>query len=406
MHSFKGWLAALAGLTLLVGLMAPAPRSEAADHRDSPIITGNPPADIDDVYFFLDPNDNSRAVVAFSLGGPIIPPENVAAGFFPAGANYRLQIENTGDAAADKFIDIQFSKLTAPGQPQLATVTFSAPQTTWRSSPRPFSAPTTPASLAAVAPEPVVTVDEATGIAVFAGPAEDPFFADLPALFRYLESRRSGQPDESQLTTERDSFAGYNVLLVALSIPVSHLRGPAGDVVGLSVYAQARQMTNLTADGEPTSSGPFVTLDRMGLPGVNATFIPYTRKDEYNRATTADDAAGRFAADIAAELKALGTDDVSIDTLLRHAARRGDMLRLNLAIRNAGLGGGTNPEAAYPNGRRPQDDVIDYLITLVNNRVQLGDGVDRNEVAFRGSFPYFASPHQPLPAGSADPTQH
>ena len=62
--------------------------------------------------------------------------------------------------------------------------------------------------------------------------------------------------------------------------------------------------------------------------------------------------------------------------------------------------------AGFPNGRRPNDDVIDTIVTLVNNRVPLGDNVDRNEVVFRGAFPFFAAPHQPLPAGSTDPTQN
>lgn len=160
MHSFKRSLAAFAGLSLLVALILPAPPLNAADHRDGPIITDiNSSLDIADVYFFLDPNDNSRAVIAFDVAGPIIPPENAAAGFFSSATNYRLQIENTGDAAADKFIDIHFSKQTAPDLPQLATVTFSSPLTTWRSSPRPFSAPTTPSSSTAeVAPPPVVTL--------------------------------------------------------------------------------------------------------------------------------------------------------------------------------------------------------------------------------------------------------
>ena len=389
-------------------LLTPATPAPAADHRDGPIFTDiNNALDLNDLYLFLDPNDNSRVVVAFDVAGPIIPPENAANGFFSDAVNYRLQFENTGDAVGDKFIDIQFSKQTAPGNLQLATVTFSAPQTTWRSSPRPFTAPTTPSSSTAeVAPAPVVTTDPATGIAVFAGLVEDPFFADLPALARYLDSRRAGQPDPSLLTRGRDSFAGYNTRMVALSIPVALLRGPTGDIVGLSATAQARQMTNYQTEGAFSYSGPFVNLDRMGLPLINSSFIRYARKDEYNRATTTDDAAGRFAADLAADLRALGTNTANINLLLDLAARRGDMLRLNLATPNTGAGGGANPQAAFPNGRRPNDDVIDTIVTLVHNNVALGDNVDRNEVVFRDAFPFFARPHQPLPAGSTDPTQN
>jgi hypothetical protein len=165
-------------------------------------------------------------------------------------------------------------------------------------------------------------------------------------------------------------------------------------------------MTNYGTEGAFSYSGQFVNLDRMGLPLINSAFIRSTRKDEYNRATTIDDAAGRFAADLAADLRALGTNTANIDILLDLAARRGDMLRLNLAIPNTGAGGGINPQAAFPNGRRPGDDVIDTIVTLVNNGATLGDNVARNEVAFRDAFPFFARPHQPLPAGSTDPTQN
>ena len=65
----------------------------------------------------------------------------------------------------------------------------------------------------------------------------------------------------------------------------------------------------------------------------------------------------------------------------------------------------------YPNGRRLGDDVIDidlrafaqgygaFLHTALGLPDKtpndlLGDGVDTNDVAFSGTFPYVASPHQ------------
>jgi Domain of unknown function (DUF4331) len=144
----------------------------------------------------------------------------------------------------------------------------------------------------------------------------------------------------------------------------------------------------------------------MGIPAINSLFIPYPRKDEYNNATTADDADGRFARDILATLRALGTDATSRNIILQHAASNGDMLRLNLTTPNTGAQGGDNTAAGFPNGRRPTDDVMDRLLTLINNRVELHDHVDGNEKAFRSAFPFFAPPHQPLPQGSVDPTRN
>ncbi len=64
----------LLALSLLVGALtfAPAPL-RAADHGDSPSSSNNASADLADVFFFLDPNDNSRAVLALTVRG-FIPP--------------------------------------------------------------------------------------------------------------------------------------------------------------------------------------------------------------------------------------------------------------------------------------------------------------------------------------------
>lgn len=378
------------------------PRTSAADHRDGPRFANNLALDLNDLYIFLDPNNNSRVIMAFDLGGPIIPPENANAGVFDSSVNFRLQIENTGDANGDKFIDIRFSEPTGSGQPQMATVTLSGNQ-----SPRTFTAPTTPASSTAdIAPAPVVTVDDATGIMFSAGIHDDPFFFDVPGEARYRASLLAGQPDTLFLERARDSFAGYNVLAVVLSIPAAELRGTAGNMIGLSAFTQQRKRTIISDDGDPVYQGPFVSLDRMGIPAINSMFIPYSRRDEYNRSTTADDANGRFTSDIRASLRALGTDATSTGAIVQLAARRGDMLRLNLSLANTGLQGGDNPAAAFPNGRRPADDVMDKLLTLINNRVTLGDNVDQNDVGFRDVFPFLAPPHQPLPRGSIDPTQN
>jgi hypothetical protein len=80
-----------------------------------------------------------------------------------------------------------------------------------------------------------------------------------------------------------------------------------------------------------------------------------------------------------------------------------EMLRLNTDILPS-----PNPDrmgvlvgdvSGFPNGRRLTDDVIDITIQaaagiLGGAKVStLGDGVNRNDLAFRPSFPYLAQPH-------------
>jgi Domain of unknown function (DUF4331) len=78
-----------------------------------------------------------------------------------------------------------------------------------------------------------------------------------------------------------------------------------------------------------------------------------------------------------------------------------DTLKLNLGVPPAdevnrfGVIGGDN--AGYPNGRRPEDDVVDIDLQvvagiLVDNPVALGDGVDENDKSFLDQFPYLAAP--------------
>jgi len=380
-------------------LLMPASRINAADHRDGPRFgLGYLSIDIDDLYLFLDPNDNTKVILAFDVAAPIIPAENANAGFFDSSANFRLQIENTGDARGDLSIDITFTKPTAPDQPQMAIITLPRGQT--------FMAPTTvPSATANTPPPPVVTTDPATGISFVAGLADDPFFFDLPGELRYRASRLAGTPDPSFFARARDSFAGYNALMIALSVPASLLRRPAGNIIGLSVHAQLNSKTDRSPDGD-RNFGKFVTVDRMGVPAINTIFVPFLRKDEYNRASTVDDANGMFASDIVNTLRQLHTDDISIQILARLAVTKGDMLRLDLSMPNSGPGGGDNAGAGFPNGRRPQDDVIDAIVTLINNRVQQGDNVNGNDVPFLNAFPFFAPPTQPFPNGVDDRTRN
>jgi len=340
-----------------------------------------------------------------TTSGFIVPGENSSSGFFDSTSRYRLEIENTGDAQPDKVFDVTFSaRIAQEGipQPQLATITLP--------NGRRFTAPATnPDSTSPNAPTPVITTDAATGIKFFAGVVDDPFVSDLPALGRYVASIRNGAADPTVLERGRDSFAGYNMTAIAFSIPVSLLLGAAGSEIGLSAATQRRAMQMFDARrAQFMGMGPWVNLDRMGVPAINVTLIPFNRKNEYNAADTTDDSAGRFRSDIIATLRFLGTDDISISRFLALAVTRGDILRLDTSIPNNRIGP-TNPDepatndgSGFPNGRRYGDDVTDTELSLINNRQPLSDNANRNEVPFSRSFPYFGLSHQPFPAGTLD----
>jgi hypothetical protein len=493
----------------LVAISSGAGALRAASPADGPAASNDPAADIGNVYLFLDPTDNTRVVLAMAVRGFIVPAQAVNQGTFDPNVRYQFQIEGTGDAAPDALINVTFSKRIYPASPQLGSVKMIQGTATIFD----FIGPATNPTLNAAPSAQVITTDGASGVKFFAGEVDDPFYFDLPAFSRYMESF-SGSPTTASFSRARDSFAGYNTLAIALSIPKALLPA-SNNVVGASAAtfrllpALANIATRgvvqggdnvliagtivtgnvskrvafraigptLAASGVPNAlSDPILTLrtsqgqlvatndnwqqtqgseisaaglapgdaresaiiaalapgaytavvegaggatgnalvevydlqsapqiDRMGVPLISFALVPFERKDEYNSATTQDDAAGRFDIDIVATLTALQTGNASKTTLRSMAVTKGDILRLSLAVPNTGNSGGTNgPAAAFPNGRRPADDVIDTLLTLINNGTPLSDNVNGNDVPLQNNFPFFALPQQPRNSGVLD----
>jgi len=429
-------------------------RSSASDHIDGPQLANDHASDINDMYLFLNPNDNTRVVMIMTINPFLISSEIIGQAIFDHNLRYRFEIENTGDAQPDLFIDVRFTRgLGRETGPQTATITLPTRATSGgtrstsfnffitRTFTAPTNVPTQGADTNDIEPPALnVTTDAASGISFFAGVTDDPFFLDNTAANRFVLSsiRNPGNPDrqifanragfnapdgsdpnaDNQVAGQlpgqarnrglnqgpgRDTYAGFNTLLIALDVPVALLRR-TGNELGLNGVTQRQELQIVRTDGQVTGSGSFVNVDREGIPLVNNGLIPAPRKDEYNAATTQDDANGRFRADIIQSLRNFGTNDTNINTLLNMIQMRGDILRLNLNVPNSGPGGGNNPNggAANMGGRRLQDDVVDATFTLINNGSALGDFVDRNEFEFGNTFPFVAPQIMPNPNGIND----
>ncbi len=385
-----GWIAIM---ILLTPFAAPL---LASDHIDSPSITQDRGADLTDTYAFLDPNDNSQVVLIMSTQGFVVSGEHFGMAIFDHNIRYRFEIENTGDAKPDLFVDVTYSKGLGREKTQMATITLPGGKS--------FTAPTTKATQEYKAPEIVVTEDKETGAKFYAGVADDPFFLDDTGANRLVGSaiKNPGHPETSYLSERggRDTYAGFNTLITAVSVPAKMLRGTL-DVIGINSVTQRHATQKFGAEGVLTGEGDWVTVDRDGNPLVNNGLIPATRKDEYNAASTEDDAAGKFKDDIVKSLKAMNTDEEHIAKLAKIAVENGDILRLDLTVPNKGSGGGSNKDGGFGKmgGRRLQDDVVDMVFTMIANGKPLGDKVDANEKPFRDKFPFVANPTQPFPPG-------
>ncbi|MEJ7862013.1 MAG: DUF4331 family protein [Pyrinomonadaceae bacterium] len=457
-------------------LIIPAP-IKASDHIDGPQLAHDHASDINDMYFFLDPNDNSKVVMIMTINPFMISSEIIGQAIFDHNLRYRFEIENTGDAQPDQFIDVRFTRgLGRETEPQTALVTLPEGQR--------FFVPLKPSTSRVKIPnaevpgvdtsrfdisalingenfmartnvpsqgddtndiEPPdlpVTTDAATGVSFFAGITEDPFFLDNTAANRFVLSsiRNPGNPNRNVFRNRagfnapdgsspdadnqgaaplqarnqgvnqgpgRDTYSGFNTLTIAISVPATMLRsrGLANNELGLNGVTQRQRIQTVREDGQVSGSGDWVTVDREGNPLVVNGLIPAPRKDEYNGASTVDDAAGRFRPDLIMALRNFATNDEFIGRILNMIQVRGDILRLNLQVRNTGSGGGNNPDGGPANmgGRRLQDDVVDGTFTLINNGQPLGDFVDRNEFLFGDRFPFVAPQIMPNPNGINSP---
>jgi hypothetical protein len=437
--SFKSFR--FAALSVAAGLTLGQLGVRGADHGDSPVPSNNQEVDIADVFAFMDPSmgNGDNVILIVTIRGFIAAGENSNFGIFDPNVRYHFEIENTGDTKADKFIDVTFSPRTgqqdpanptAPSvlevpAPQTADIKFTNFKDAGGQKLKGYTdLPVTPSS-AAVGPAPaqVTSTDESNGIKFFAGMVDDPFFFDIPAFGAFIKSVREGMPSGAAFERGRDSFAGYNIMGIALSIPKSLLVGSDGGRIGVAFYAQKPIVQSPSKKtGEIKGTGAFKTLDRMGNPAVNVALIPFSRKNEYNQGTPKDDANLRFGIDILRTLKALGTMGTGIDdsgglsgpvegnalALANVAVLNGDYLRLDTAVANTETnplngGDGDNAEASFPNGRRLSDDTVDILLTLINNSMPLGDNVNGSDPVPQAAFPFLALPNQPLPRGGALP---
>lgn len=376
-------------------ILVPETPLQAADHGDAPFTAHDLGADLNDIYLFRDPNDNSRVIMIMTVHGFIVPGEASNFGIFDPALRYRFELETNGDAKPDGAIEVRFSPRVAVGgvpQAQIATVNLPNGRT--------FTAPSTNSSNTAdVAPPPVLTTDPQTGVIFFAGLTDDPFFFDIPAFGRFNASIRAGQANPGVFSRGRDTFAGYNTMAIALSLPMSLIRGNS-NTIGAIIQTQRRTPTFYNSrTGEVTGAGRWTNIDRMGLPAVNVVLIPFNLKNAHNASSPLEDANRRFWPGILDTLQNFyRTDATSIAIFEELIVQRGDYLRLDLTIPNTG----TNSEAQFPNGRRLTDDVVDILNFLINNRQPLPDNANANDVPLRTSFPFLAPSHQPRPPGTVD----
>jgi hypothetical protein len=423
-------------LAIVSALGASQLPGRASSHREAPLISNDPQADNTDVYAFVSPDAPDTVTLIASY----IPFEDPQGGpnFYRFGDNvlYTFNIDNNGDSVADIQYQLRFTTQVRNGGTFLYnTGPIKALDDPNRNIYQTYTLTRLDAGRTTLTSGPMLTMPDNVGNAstpnyggngsgiyefnqpdgtrgrVFAGQTDDPFFLDL-RVFDLLYGANLSE-------TGVDSLAGFNVHSIAIQVPKNSLRSASSPIVG--VWATASRPTTTTRQaGSETSSGNFVQVSRLGMPLVNEVVLPISQKDKWNGSSPSDD--GQFLSYVTSpEVPTLlnliygvpvpatpRTDLVQVFLTglpgLNQPAgvKPSEMLRLNTdvlpAANPARLGALAGDTQGFPNGRRLTDDVLDIAVqvsagALVGAKFPFSDGVDKNDVPFRTTFPYLANPH-------------
>jgi hypothetical protein len=252
---------------------------------------------------------------------------------------------------------------------------------------------------------------------VFVGQRKDPFAVNLGVIFDLVNVPSAAfLLDNGNKDAGTDSLAQKNVTSLALEVPTSCLlaAGSADPVIGAWTTSSVRQ--GALYNGAPKSGydmaavkgGAWTQVSRLGMPLVNEVVIGLNDKDKFNASKPKDDA--QFATYVTNPTLpklleiALASPGISptnfprtdlVTTFLTGIKGvnqpanvvPSEMLRLNTSIpatpyasqnRLGLLGGllGPAPQdlAGYPNGRRPNDDVVDISLIAVMGGLCVANG--------------------------------
>ncbi|MCB2053875.1 MAG: DUF4331 family protein [Geminicoccaceae bacterium] len=352
---------ALAGLALAGALSFTPQVGRSADHREAPAVDLRPASDINDIYAFVSPTTPGNVVLIMTVN-PVADPDFAGTYAFSPNTRYRIAADVNGDVVFDRYVDLFFTPVANGSQ------TFTA----FLPGGRKIVGTTTPGTVRPSGPnEPIINSSPDNRIKIFAGLTDDPFFFDGVGFSRALAGTGGFRGE--------DSFAGFNVSSIVIELPASLIAGSSK-----KIQIEGFTSVNVSRDdksglSQHLSGRRLVQFDRVGNPAVATAFIPAAQRDAFNQSNPRSDAR-RWAPTIVSALKSLGTSDENIAILASVAVP--DTLKLDL----------TQPQG-FPNGRRPADDVVDTLLTLVFN-TPTGDEVDANDVPFPSTFPYLAPPQQ------------
>ncbi|MBC5814992.1 MAG: DUF4331 family protein [Candidatus Eremiobacteraeota bacterium] len=177
--------------------------ARSSDHQDSPTVLNNPMEDITDQYVFPDTQTPGNVVLVMNFC-PLIGAGCPSNPTFDPNVLYQFKIATGyGNSTPDyaEHMVIQMKANTASTNPTFTIYGPSAPNEV-------STANTLVASTGQVPYGTTATIG--TGIKVFVGQRHDPFFIDLPALFRILPDRDFKNPQKDASPNTVPKFTSFN----------------------------------------------------------------------------------------------------------------------------------------------------------------------------------------------------
>jgi len=251
------------------GLSRPA---DASSHREAPFIGGDPEADATDVYAFRSPDKPNTVTLIANY----VPLEVAAAGpnFYKFGEDvlYEINVDNDGDAKDDISFQLDFrnrinngdtflhntGQITSLDDSDLNQEQFYSLSVlkgddhndpsregkviaqNLQVAPANVGPKSYPQGYSKVANQAIYTLDN--GVKVFAGPRDDPFFADLGGIFDLLQGIEG-----------EDYLKDLNVHTIAVQVPISMLKGPKDSIIGVRTTSYRQSTSVLRPVGNPDS---------------------------------------------------------------------------------------------------------------------------------------------------------
>ena len=265
-------LFALAISAVALGIVGASKPADASSHREAPFIGGDPEADATDVYAFRSPDRPDTVTLVANY----VPLEVAAAGpnFYKFGEDvlYEINVDNDGDARDDLSFQFRFNDrinngntflyntgpITSLNDPNLNQEQFYSVSMLKGSdhddslrqgqvidknlqvAPANVGPVSYPEGYRKVANDAIYSIGE--GVKVFAGPRDDPFFADLGGIFDLLQGIEG-----------EDYLKDLNVHTMAVQVPISMLKGPKDSVIGVRTTSYRQSMSVLRPIGNPDS---------------------------------------------------------------------------------------------------------------------------------------------------------